>query len=168
MNNSMAMMEEARKQGKDPMAFALHQQEILRYMEKNSDELVSFEDYEDLTPEENFTRMCEAAEYVKTATVTYAIRDSEFNGMTIKEGDIIGLHNGQIEFTGPSAHSVAIETLRNVVEDEDELISVYYGADVSEDDAKALTEELTDLYPDCDVEYHNGGQPLYYYLISVE
>ena len=118
--------------------------------------------------EVNFSRMCEAAEHVKTATVTYAIRDSEYNGIAIKEGDIIGLHNGQIAFSGPSIHDVALETLKNVVTEEDELITVYFGADVSEADAEALTAELARLYDHCDVEYHNGGQPLYYYLISVE
>ena len=112
--------------------------------------------------------MSEAAEHVKTATVTYAIRDSEYNGVKIKEGDIIGLHNGQIEFSGSSLHDVALRTMENVVTEDDELISVYYGADVTEEDAKALADELADIYDSCDVEYHNGGQPLYYYLISVE
>ena len=122
----------------------------------------------DQSTDENCARMSEAAEHVKTATVTYAIRDSEYNGVEIKEGNIIGLHNGQIEFSGPSIHDVALETLKNVVTDEDELITVYYGADVSEADAEALTAELAQIYENCDVEYHNGGQPLYYYLISVE
>ena len=118
--------------------------------------------------EENCARMEEAAEHVKTATVTYAIRDSEYNGIAIRQGDIIGLHNGQIEFSGPSIHDVALETMKNVVTDEDELITVYFGADVTEADAEALTTELAEIYDQCDVEYHNGGQPLYYYLISVE
>ena len=122
----------------------------------------------DQTPDENYARMSEAAEHVKTATVTYAIRDSEYNGVSIKEGDIIGLHNGQIEFSGSSIREVALETMKNVVTEEDELISVYYGADVTEEDAKALTDDLAEIYDACDVEYHNGGQPLYYYLISVE
>ncbi len=122
----------------------------------------------DLSVEDNLTRMTEAAEHVKTATVTYAIRDSEYNGVTIQEGDIIGLHNGQIEFSGKSVSEVALKTMKNVVTEEDELITVYYGADITEEEAAALAEELTADYPNCDVEYHNGGQPLYYYLISVE
>ncbi len=122
----------------------------------------------DETPENNLTHMTEASEHVKTATITYAIRDSEYNGITIREGDIIGLHNGQIEFSGTSVEEVALETMRNVVTEEDELIAVYYGADITEEKAAALTEELAREYPDCDVEYHSGGQPLYYYLISVE
>lgn len=122
----------------------------------------------DQDADENFEKMSEAAEHVKTAMVTYAIRDSEYNDLKINEGDIIGLHNGQIEFSGSSIHDVALETLKKVVTDDDELITVYYGADLQEEDAKNLSKELSELYPDCDVEYHNGGQPLYYYLISVE
>ena len=122
----------------------------------------------DQSADENFERMSEASEHVKTATVTYAIRDSEYNGIAIREGDIIGLHNGQIEHSGSSVEEVALETMKNVVEEEDELITVYYGADVQEEDAEALSAKLSEIYTQCDVEYHRGGQPLYYYLISVE
>ena len=122
----------------------------------------------DAEPDENMQRMTDAAQHVKTAMVTYAIRDSEYNGIEIKQGDIIGLHNGQIEFSGQSVHDVVLEMMKEIVTDEDELITVYYGADVSEADAKAIAEEIEEQYGDCDVEYHNGGQPLYYYLISVE
>lgn len=122
----------------------------------------------DIGPDENMERMNEAAQHVKTAMVTYAIRDSEYNGIEIKQGDIIGLHNGQIEFSGTSIHDVVLDMMKQIITDEDELITVYYGADVSEEDAKAIAEEIESQYSDCDVEYHNGGQPLYYYLISVE
>ena len=122
----------------------------------------------DAEPDDNMQRMTEAAQHVKTAMVTYAIRDSEYNGIEIKQGDIIGLHNGQIEFSGQSVHDVVLDMMKEIVTDEDELITVYYGADVSEADAKAIAEEIEEQYGDCDVEYHNGGQPLYYYLISVE
>ena len=122
----------------------------------------------DLQPDENMVRMNEAAQHVKTAMVTYAIRDSEYNGVTIRQGDIIGLHNGQIEFSGQSVHDVVLEMMKKIVTEEDELITVYYGADVTEEDAKAITGEIENEYDECDVECHNGGQPLYYYLISVE
>ncbi len=122
----------------------------------------------DLGPDENMERMSEAAQHVKTAMVTYAIRDSEYNGIEIKQGDIIGLHNGKIEFSGSSIHDVVLEMMKQIITDEDELITVYYGADVSEEDAKNIAKEIENCYEDCDVEYHNGGQPLYYYLISVE
>ena len=122
----------------------------------------------DNDPDDNMSRMNEAAQHVKTAMVTYAIRDSEYNGIAIKQGDIIGLHNGKIEFSGSSIHDVVLEMMKQIITDEDELITVYYGADVSEEDAKLIAEEIESRYGDCDVECHNGGQPLYYYLISVE
>ena len=122
----------------------------------------------DLEAEENVERMNEAAQHVKTGMVTYAIRDSEYNGIAIKQGDIIGLHNGKIEFSGTSIHEVVMQMMKNIITDEDELITVYYGADVKEEDAKEIADEIEAEYDACDVECHNGGQPLYYYLISVE
>ena len=122
----------------------------------------------DNDPDQNMQKMNEAAQHVKTAMVTYAIRDSEYNGIEIKQGDIIGLHNGQIEFSGHSVRDVVLDMMKEIITEEDELITVYYGADVSEEDAKSIAEEIESQYEDCDVEYHNGGQPLYYYLISVE
>jgi DAK2 domain fusion protein YloV len=122
----------------------------------------------ELEPADNAARMEEAAQHVKTAMITYAIRDSEYNGIQIKQGDIIGLHNGQIEFSGNSIHDVVMDMMKTIVTDEDELITVYYGADVSESDAESVAADIEKDYDFCDVECHNGGQPLYYYLISVE
>ena len=122
----------------------------------------------DMEPDDNAARMEEAAQHVKTAMVTYAIRDSEYNGIQIKQGDIIGLHNGQIEYSGNSIHDVVMDMMKNIVTDEDELITVYYGADVTESDAETVAADIEKDYDFCDVECHNGGQPLYYYLISVE
>lgn len=120
------------------------------------------------SPEENAQRMEEAAQHVKTGTVTYAVRDSENNGVSIKQGDYIGLHNGKIAYSGQNIHDVTMEMMRNVVEDGDELITVYYGSDVQPADAEQITADIAAAFPDCDVECHRGGQPLYYYLISVE
>ena len=122
----------------------------------------------ELSPDDNMQRMNEAAQHVKTAMVTYAIRDSEYNGIAIKQGDIIGLYNGQIEFSGKSVHDVVLEMMKKIITDEDELITIYYGADIQESDAQSITSEIESQYDYCDVECHNGGQPLYYYLISVE
>ena len=122
----------------------------------------------DLEPDENVERMNEAAQHVKTGMVTYAIRDSEYNGTAIKQGDIIGLHNGKIEFSGTSIREVVMQMMKNIITEEDELITVYYGADVKEEDAREIAGEIESEYDACDVECHNGGQPLYYYLISVE
>ncbi len=127
---------------------------------------IAFQDDHD--PDDNVKRMNDAAQHVKTAMVTYAIRDSEYNGIQIRQGDIIGLHNGQIEYSGTSIHEVVMEMMKNIITDEDELITVYYGADVSETDAEAISSDIEKSYDFCDVECHSGGQPLYYYLISVE
>ncbi len=122
----------------------------------------------DVSGEENAARMAEAAEHVKTGTVTYAVRDSEYNGVQIHKDDIIGMHNGQIAYSGNSVHDVVMEMMTAIIDDEAELITVYYGADVSKEDAEAITAEIAEKYPDCDVDCLLGGQPLYYYLISVE
>jgi len=118
--------------------------------------------------EENAKAMDEAAQRVRTCTVTYAVRDSVIADLKIKEGDIIGLHNGKVDAKGDDRQIVAKDLMRKIVTEDDELITVYYGSDVSEEDAQALTDDLAGLFPDCDVEMHSGGQPLYYYLISVE
>ncbi len=118
--------------------------------------------------EENARRMDEAAQRVRTGTVTYAVRDSDMDGLHIKQGDIIGLYNGKIVETGQSIHDVTARLMGQIVTEDDELITVYYGKEVSEDDAQALTDEIAAQFDDCDVEIHRGGQPLYYYLISVE
>lgn len=124
---------------------------------------------QDLSAEENKMRMNEAAQSVDTAMITYAVRDSEYNGVKIKRGDIVGLYNGEIAGSGVSIPDIAIRIMKTYVKPEStNLISVYYGSDVTESDARKLTEQIAELYPECDVECHNGGQPLYYYLISVE
>ena len=122
----------------------------------------------DLSAEENTQRMDEAAQKVRTGTITYAVRDSDFEDMHINEGDIIGLHNGKVEFKSDNVHDVAVQMMKEIVTEDDGLITIYYGADTSEADAQALGEEFAALYSDCDVEVHAGGQPLYYYLIAVE
>ena len=119
-------------------------------------------------PDMNAKRMAEAAEHVKTGTVTYAVRDSEYNGVQIHKGDIIGMHNGKIEYCGNSVHDVVLDMMKAVVTDDAELITVYYGADTAKEDAEQVAAEIAEQYPNCDVDCLLGGQPLYYYLISVE
>ena len=105
----------------------------------------------DVSGEENAARMTEAANHVKTGTVTYAVRDSEYNGVQIHKDDIIGMHNGQIEYSGDSVHDVVMEMMKAIVEDGDEMITVYYGADTSKEDAEAITAEIGEQYPDCEM-----------------
>ena len=90
------------------------------------------------------------------------------DGLHIHQGDMIGLYNGKIVVTGSDVHDVTFDLMKKIVTDDDELITVYFGKDVAEKDAQTLTGEIADEFGDCDVEMHSGGQPLYYYLISVE
>ena len=118
--------------------------------------------------EENREEMTAAAEQVKTGQITFAVRDTVFEDKEIKEGDIIGIHNGRIETVGSSIHDIALELVGHVVEEGDSLITIYYGQDTTEEDAQALGAEVAELFGDLDVEVQYGGQPLYYYLISAE
>ena len=122
----------------------------------------------DLDPEENAARMEEAAQRVRTGTITYAVRDSDFENMHICEGDIIGLHNGKVAYQADNTRDVAISLMKDIVTEDDGLITIYYGKETKQEEAEELAGELEEMFPDCDVEVHSGGQPLYYYLISVE
>ena len=118
--------------------------------------------------EENREEMTAAAEQVKTGQITFAVRDTVFEDKEIREGDIIGIHNGRIETVGSSIHDIALDLVGHVVEEGDSLITIYYGQDTTEEDAQALGTEVAELFGDLDVEVQYGGQPLYYYLISAE
>ncbi|MBQ4265084.1 MAG: DAK2 domain-containing protein [Clostridia bacterium] len=118
--------------------------------------------------DENREEMTAAAEQVKTGQITFAVRDTVFEDKEIKEGDIIGIHNGRIETVGQNVHDIAVDLVGHVVEEGDSLITIYYGQDTTEEDAQALGAEVAELFGDLDVEVQYGGQPLYYYLISAE
>ncbi len=122
----------------------------------------------DLSGEENAQRMQEAAERVHTASITYAVRDTTFDSRQIHQGDIMALVDNRIELLGHDVGQVAEDVLEGMVTDDTELISIYYGEEVSQEDAQALEERLSDKYGLCDVSLYKGGQPLYYYLIAVE
>ena len=119
-------------------------------------------------PEENTKRMDEAAQKVRTGMVTFAVRDTRLDDLHIKEGSIIGLNNGQVTVNCDTAQEAAVLLMKEIVNEDDGLITVYYGDKTRKEDAQALRDELELLYPDCDVEVHRGGQLLYYYLLSVE
>ncbi|MDD4079999.1 MAG: DAK2 domain-containing protein [Eubacteriales bacterium] len=122
----------------------------------------------DDSPEENEARMNEAAEKVRTGMITFSVRDTELDEMHIKEGSIIGLNNGRVTVNCESATEAAVALMKEIVTEDDGLITVYYGAETNPQEAEALGHEIAELYPNCDVEVHKGGQPLYYYLLSVE
>lgn len=122
----------------------------------------------DMSAEENEEAMMDAIQYVKTGQVTYAVRDTCIDEKEIHKDDIMGIGDSGILAVGTDIATTAKEMLAELVDEDSELISVYYGVDVSEDDAMQLTEELEELYPSVDIETHLGGQPIYYYVISVE
>ena len=120
------------------------------------------------TPEENLAAMTEAAEHVKSGMITTAIRDTQFEDLTIQEGDVIGLYNGKIAVCDKTPDDVARQLMEMLVTDETALISVFYGEGATEEQAQALADEFAEKYPDCDVEMQHGGQPTYCYILSVE
>ena len=116
----------------------------------------------------NEEAMLEGIKAVKTGQVTYAVRDTHIDDKEIHEGDIMGIGDDGILSVGPSVEGSVKEMLEQLVDDDSALISLYYGEDVQEEDAEHLAEEIADLYPDADVDMHSGGQPIYYYVLSVE
>ena len=118
--------------------------------------------------EENTEAMNETISYVKTGQITYAVRDTRLDEKDIHQGDLMGIGDGGILAVGKDAQEVAVETVRQMADEESEVISIYYGKDMTQDQAEALAEKLEEEYPDCDVEVNYGGQPIYYYVISVE
>lgn len=112
--------------------------------------------------------MEDAVALVKTGSVTFAARDSEMDGLDIKKDDIMGMEEGKITHIGTAPAEVALSLISDMVDGDSAMISVFYGSDVSESDAKELEDKISEAYPKLDCMVHNGGQPLYYYIISVE
>ena len=112
--------------------------------------------------------MKEAAENVHTASITYAVRDTNYDNREIHTGDIMGMLDNKLEILGHDVTDVARQCAEKLVNEDASLITIYYGADVDKTQADALCETLAEEFPDCDVEVQNGGQPLYYYLVAVE
>jgi DAK2 domain fusion protein YloV len=122
----------------------------------------------DLSPEENEANMTEEMARVKTGQITYAVRNTTIDDIEIKEGDIMALGDHGILAVGEEIEATALKSLEAMVEEESELITIYYGKEVSEEDATALKEKTEEQFLNCEVELHSGSQPIYYYLISVE
>lgn len=128
--------------------------------------IIGFEPEQDAeTNEEN---MKDIIEFVKTGEVTYAVRNTSVNGMEIKIDDIMGIDDEGIKKVGASIPDVTLELLDQMVDEDSELICIYYGQDTTQEQAEALLEQVEEAYPDCDVQLEYGGQPIYYFLLSVE
>ena len=121
-----------------------------------------------VSPEENEAAMTEAAEQVHTASITYAVRDTNYDGQEIHQGDIMAMVDNKLKLLGQDVAQVAMDIAETMVTEDSALITIYYGSDVAEADAQALCDRMAEKYPECDVELQNGGQPLYYYLVAVE
>lgn len=118
--------------------------------------------------EANEKTMSSSLRKVKSAQVTFAVRDTEYEGHEIKKGDILGMLEGKIVAVGKSPEGIAEKLIERMTDDDSEFISVYYGKSAKKQAAEAMAEKLEDLYDDCDVTLKKGAQPLYYYIISVE
>lgn len=117
---------------------------------------------------ENKTNMTHAIDNVSSGQVTRAVRETTMNGFKLKEGDIIGLDNKRILAKGEDIGETTIKLVNALKNDDHEMITLYYGEGVTEADAEALAGKLSELYPDCDVDFHFGGQPVYFYMVSLE
>ncbi|MBQ5683844.1 MAG: DAK2 domain-containing protein, partial [Peptococcaceae bacterium] len=117
---------------------------------------------------DNAEAMTESMQYVRSGEVTYAVRDTSIDAFEIKEGQLLGIVEGKIKAVGDEMQQLIHDTLENMQMDDAELVTLYYGADVTEEDANNLLAYLEEEYPDADFELYSGAQAVYSYLISVE
>ena len=123
---------------------------------------------EDASPEDNYEAMTEEIEHVKSGSVTYAVRDTEVDDKVIKQGDIMGIGDKTILTVGQDISEVTIGLIEELMDEDAELVSIYYGDEVGENDAEVIKTAIEKNHPDVDVEVNCGGQPIYYYIVSVE
>ena len=128
--------------------------------------LISFD--ETATAEANQAGMEDAITAVKSGQVTYAVRDTSIDGKEIKTGDYMGIDDAGIQAVGQDITEVVKDLIGAMADEDSELLSIYYGSDVEEEKANALVEAVQAAYPDFEVETHAGGQPIYYYILSLE
>ncbi len=118
--------------------------------------------------DENYDTMVQEMEHVKTGQVTYAVRETSIDGQEIKQGDIMGIGDKSILSVGKDLQETTKDLIRKLVDDESELLSIYYGAEATNEQAEEIVSFVEETYPDLEVELQMGGQPIYYYVISVE
>ncbi|MEE3392420.1 MAG: DAK2 domain-containing protein [Lachnospiraceae bacterium] len=122
----------------------------------------------DRSVEANKELMLAAINDVVCGQVTYAVRDTVIDGLTINKGDFMGMSGKKILSVGKDANAAALSMIKGLADEDSELVSIYYGADVTAEDADALKKSIADAFPDCEIEINEGGQPVYSYIISVE
>ena len=122
----------------------------------------------EMSADENESNMISEIKNVSTGEVTYAVRDTVIDDKEIRKGDFMGIGDSGILAVGGDISGVAKDTITGMVKEDSELISIYYGSDINEADAESFRAQVAESYPDCDIELQYGGQPIYYYIMSVE
>lgn len=123
---------------------------------------------DDMSVEENKEAMIDSMSYVKTGEVTYVVRDTVIDDKEIKEGNIMGIGDEGMLAVGEKIADTTVEMIKEMQDEDSEIVSIYYGEGITKDDADALVEKISDELPDLEVEVYEGGQPVYYYIVSVE
>lgn len=123
---------------------------------------------EDSTPDENKEAMIDSMSYVKSGEVTYAVRDTVIDDKEIREGNIMGIGDAGMLAVGEDIADTTVEMIKEMQDEDSEIVSIYFGEGVTSEDAEALSEKITEALPDLEVEVYPGGQPVYYYIVSVE
>ena len=116
----------------------------------------------------NEKTMKDAVKHVQTGQITYAIRDSEINGLQIKKDQYIGIANGEIKVCEESESNAAYTLLKTMLTDDDEILTILYGEDVSSEEAEKLEKQVNEKYPDLEIELYEGKQPIYAYIFAIE
>jgi dihydroxyacetone kinase-like predicted kinase len=122
----------------------------------------------DMNPEDNAATMECEIKNVATGQVTYAVRDTVIDEMEIHQGDYMGIGDVGILSVGRNYIDTAFDMIKSIVDDDKEIVSIYSGAEISEDEAKELSSKVQELFPDIDVDLQYGGQPIYYFIVSAE
>lgn len=122
----------------------------------------------DSSVEENKEAMIESMSYVKSGEITYAVRDTVIDDKEIKEGNIMGIGDAGILSVGEEIADTTVDMIKEMQDEDSEIVSLYYGAEVTEEDANALAQKIMEILPELEVEVYHGGQPIYYYIASVE
>ena len=120
------------------------------------------------SPEENAENMTEAFQEVKSGEITVAVRDSQVDGHQIEQGNYLGIREGKIDVVDKDLKQSSLSLLANMIEDDTDIVTIFYGEEVEEDEAQDLVKNLEDQYPDVEIEVYDGGQPVYHYLFAVE
>ena len=123
---------------------------------------------DDCSPEENKEAMIDSMSYVKTGEVTYAVRDTVIDDKEIREGNIMGIGDEGMLAVGDDIVATTVDMIKEMQDEDSEIVSVYFGEGITKEDADVLASKITEELPDLEVEVYPGGQPVYYYIVSVE